>query len=157
MTRLLRLRQCCCHLSLLKSALDPAELKSEGLALSLEEQLSAMTLSEVCDMEPSPIISLNGEGFKAELFDNTRASSKISSLLVELEAIRGNSGSQKSVIVSQWTSMLQIVAWHLKKRGLTYATINGSVRPKQRMDLVEAFNSSRSPQVMLISRLEVLV
>lgn len=52
-----------------------------------------------------------------------------------------------SVIVSQWTSMLQIVAWHLKKRGLTYATINGSVRPKQRMDLVEAFNSSRSPQV----------
>ncbi|CAD7693012.1 unnamed protein product [Nyctereutes procyonoides] len=151
LTRLLRLRQCCCHLSLLKSALDPVELKSEGLALSLEEQLSAMTLSEVCDMEPSPIISLNGERFKAELFDNTRASSKISSLLVELEAIRGNSGSQKSVIVSQWTSMLQIVAWHLKKRGLTYATINGSVSPKQRMDLVEAFNSSRSPQVMLIS------
>lgn len=58
-------------------ALDPAELKSEGLALSLEEQLSAMTLSELCDTEPSPIISLNGEQFKAELFENTRVSSKV--------------------------------------------------------------------------------
>jgi len=151
LTQLLRLRQCCCHLSLLKSALDPAELKSEGLALSLEEQLSVMTLSELCDTEPSPLISLNGEQFKAELFENTRASSKISSLLVELEAIRGNSGSQKSVVVSQWTSMLQVVAGHLRKHGLTYATIDGSVSPKQRMDLVEAFNSSRGPQVMLIS------
>ncbi|XP_034510060.1 transcription termination factor 2 isoform X3 [Ailuropoda melanoleuca] len=151
LTQLLRLRQCCCHLSLLKSALDPAELKSEGLALSLEEQLSAMTLSELCDTEPSPIISLNGEQFKAELFENTRVSSKISSLLVELEAIRGNSASQKSVVVSQWTSMLQVVAWHLKRHGLTFATIDGSVNPKQRMDLVEAFNSSRGPQVMLIS------
>ncbi|XP_030893796.1 transcription termination factor 2, partial [Leptonychotes weddellii] len=151
LTQLLRLRQCCCHLSLLKSALDPAELKSEGLALSLEEQLSVMTLSELCDTEPSPLISLNGEQFKAELFENTRASSKISSLLVELEAIRGNSASQKSVVVSQWTSMLQVVAGHLRKHGLTYATIDGSVSPKQRMDLVEAFNSSRGPQVMLIS------
>ena len=52
-----------------------------------------------------------------------------------------------SVIVSQWTSMLHVVALHLKRHGLTYATIDGSVSPKQRMDLVEAFNSSRAPQV----------
>ena len=62
-------------------------------------------------------------------------------------------GSQKSVIVSQWTSMLQVVALHLKKNRLTYATIDGSVNPKQRMDLVEAFNHSQGPQVMLISLL----
>lgn len=43
--------------------------------------------------------------------------------------------------------MLQVVALHLKKHGLTYATIDGSVNPKQRMDLVEAFNHSRGPQV----------
>lgn len=52
-----------------------------------------------------------------------------------------------SVVVSQWTSMLQVVAWHLKRHGLAFATIDGSVNPKQRMDLVEAFNSSRGPQV----------
>lgn len=153
LSQLLRLRQCCCHLSLLKSALDPTELKSEALVLSLEEQLSALTLSELDNLEPSSTVALNGKCFQVELFEDVRESTKISSLLAELEAIRRNSGSQKSVIVSQWTSMLKVVALHLKRRGLTYATIDGSVNPKQRMDLVEAFNSSRGPQVMLISLL----
>ncbi|XP_058516092.1 transcription termination factor 2 isoform X1 [Ochotona princeps] len=153
LSQLLRLRQCCCHLSLLKSALDPTELKSEGLVLSLEDQLNALTLSELHDPDPSPTVSLNGTCFKVELFEDKRESTKITSLLAELEAIRSNSKSQKSVIVSQWTSMLRVVALHLKRRGLTYATIDGSVNPKQRMDLVEAFNRSGSPQVMLISLL----
>ncbi|XP_036128564.1 transcription termination factor 2 [Molossus molossus] len=152
LSHLLRLRQCCCHLSLLKSALDPTELKNEGLVLSLEDQLSALTLSELQNSDPSTV-SLNGECFKAELFEDMRESTKISSLLVELDAIQRNAGSQKSVIVSQWTSMLKVVARHLKRYKLTYATIDGSVNPKQRMDLVEAFNNSRSPQVMLISLL----
>lgn len=52
-----------------------------------------------------------------------------------------------SVIVSQWTSMLKVVALHLKRHRLTFATIDGSVNPKQRMDLVEAFNHSGGPQV----------
>ncbi|XP_049566051.1 transcription termination factor 2 isoform X6 [Orcinus orca] len=153
LSQLLRLRQCCCHLSLLKSALDLKELKSEGLVLSLEEQLRDLTLSEFHNSEPSASISLNGKCFNVELFDDRRESTKISSLLAELEAIRRNSGSQKSVIVSQWTSMLKVVTLHLKRHGLTYSTIDGSVNPKQRMDLVEAFNKSRGPQVMLISLL----
>ncbi|XP_066233361.1 transcription termination factor 2 isoform X6 [Saccopteryx leptura] len=153
LSQVLRLRQCCCHLSLLKSALDPVELESEGLLLSLEEQFSALTLSELHSSELSSTVSLNGKCFKVELFDDTRESTKISSLLAELEEIQRNSESQKSVIVSQWTSMLKVVAWHLKRHRLTYATIDGSVSPKQRMDLVEAFNSSRGPQVMLISLL----
>nr|XP_044994311.1 transcription termination factor 2 isoform X2 [Jaculus jaculus] len=153
LSQLLRLRQCCCHLSLLKSALDPTELRSEGLVLSLEEQLSALTFSELQDPEPSSTVSLNGTSFAAELFENSRESTKISSLLAELEEIRRSSGFQKSVIVSQWTSMLQVVALHLRKHRLTYATIDGSVNPKQRMDLVEAFNHTRGPQVMLISLL----
>ncbi|XP_058158960.1 transcription termination factor 2 isoform X3 [Dasypus novemcinctus] len=154
LSQLLRLRQCCCHLSLLKTALDPTELKSEGVVLSLEQQLGALTLSELQSSEPSSPVSLNGTCFKGELFEDTRKSTKISSLLAELEAIQRNPGSQKSVIVSQWTSMLRVVALHLKRRGLTYATIDGSVNPKERMDLVEAFNNkSRGPQVMLISLL----
>ncbi|XP_058897301.1 transcription termination factor 2 isoform X1 [Kogia breviceps] len=153
LSQLLRLRQCCCHLSLLKSVLDPKELKSEGLVLSLEEHLRDLTLSEFHNSEPPASVSLNGKCFKVELFDDERESTKISSLLAELEAIRRNAGSQKSVIVSQWTSMLKVVTLHLKRHGLTYSTIDGSVSPRQRMDLVEAFNNSRGPQVMLISLL----
>lgn len=57
-----------------------------------------------------------------------------------------------SVIVSQWTSMLRIVAVHLRRMGLRYGIIDGTVNPKQRMDLVEDFNTnSKGPQVHLPS------
>ncbi|XP_024620555.1 transcription termination factor 2 isoform X3 [Neophocaena asiaeorientalis asiaeorientalis] len=118
LSQLLRLRQCCCHLSLLKSALDLKELKSEGLVLSLEEQLRDLTLSEFHNSEPSASISLNGKCFNVELFDDRRESTKISSLLAELEAIRRNSESQKSVIVSQWTSMLKVMLISLLAGGV---------------------------------------
>lgn len=53
------------------------------------------------------------------------------------------------MIVSQWTSMLRIVAVHLQRIGLRYGIIDGSVNPKQRMDLVEEFNTnSKGPQVI---------
>lgn len=53
-----------------------------------------------------------------------------------------------SVIVSQWTSMLHIVAVHLKTMGLRYGVIDGTVNPKRRMDLVEEFNTNpKGPQV----------
>ena len=55
-----------------------------------------------------------------------------------------------SVIVSQWTSMLQIVAVHLRQMGLKYGVIDGTVNPKRRMDLVEEFNTdSQGIQVKL--------
>ncbi|KAK7168900.1 hypothetical protein R3I93_005025 [Phoxinus phoxinus] len=147
---LLRLRQCCCHLSLLKKTLDQTELQGDGVALSLEEQLCALSLSEPSDSDPKDTVSLNGTRFSSELFQDTRESTKISAILTELREIRKK--DQKSVIVSQWTSMLKIVAVHLKKMGLTFAVIDGTVNPKRRMDLVEEFNTNpKGPQVMLVS------
>ncbi|KAJ7427048.1 hypothetical protein BTVI_01447 [Pitangus sulphuratus] len=50
--------------------------------------------------------------------------------------------------------MLKVVAVHLQRLGLKYATVDGSVNPKQRMDVVEEFNSNpKGPQVMLVSLL----
>ncbi|XP_063161697.1 transcription termination factor 2 [Candoia aspera] len=149
---LLRLRQCCCHLSLLKVALDQANMNSEGISLSLEEHLSALTLSEPDSSNPCPVVNLFGTAFAADLFEMTRQSTKIFHLLEELKGIQDH--SQKCVVVSQWTSMLKIVAIHLDKLGLKYATVDGSVNPKQRMDVVEEFNSNpQGTKVMLISLL----
>uniref|UniRef100_UPI00398E69C3 transcription termination factor 2 isoform X2 n=1 Tax=Pristiophorus japonicus TaxID=55135 RepID=UPI00398E69C3 len=149
---LLRLRQCCCHLSLLKTALSHTEMESEGITLSLEEQLNALSLSEVTTSDTKSIVTLNGTSFKANLFEKTRKSTKISALLEELNAIRSSPEPQKSVIISQWTSMLHVVAGHLDQISLTYVTLDGSVTPKHRMDLVEEFNTDpKGPQVMLVS------
>ncbi|XP_061093000.1 transcription termination factor 2 [Conger conger] len=149
---LLRLRQCCCHLSLLSKTLDQVELEGEGISLSLEEQLSALCLSEASGSDPDPKVSLHGSRFPSELFQDTRESTKIAAVLTELKAIAQGSDAQKSVIVSQWTSMLRIVGVHLDRLGLRFATIDGTVNPKRRMDLVEEFNTNaKGPQVMLVS------
>ncbi|XP_066497523.1 transcription termination factor 2 [Hoplias malabaricus] len=147
---LLRLRQCCCHLSLLKKTLDQSELQGDGIALSLEEQLCALSLSEHSDSDTKSTVSLNGSRFQSELFEESRESTKISAILTELKEIRKK--NQKSVIVSQWTSMLHIVAVHLKKLHVHFAVIDGAVNPKKRMELVEEFNTNaKGPQVMLVS------
>ncbi|KAI7790438.1 putative transcription termination factor 2, partial [Triplophysa rosa] len=147
---LLRLRQCCCHLSLLKKTLDQSEMQGDGVALSLEEQLCALSLSEPADSDQKDMVSLNGSRFRSEVFQESCESTKISAILTELRVIRKK--DQKSVIVSQWTSMLHIVAGHLKKMGLKFAVIDGTVNPKRRMDLVEEFNTNpKGPQVMLVS------
>ncbi|XP_035378882.1 transcription termination factor 2 isoform X3 [Electrophorus electricus] len=145
---LLRLRQCCCHLSLLKKTLDPSELQGDGVALSLEEQLCALSLSDTADSDTKATVSLNGNVFRADLFEESRQSTKISAILIEMQEIL----CVVSVIVSQWTSMLHIVAVHLKKMGLHFGVIDGTVNPKRRMDLVEDFNTNpKGPQVMLVS------
>ncbi|NXP74703.1 TTF2 factor, partial [Ramphastos sulfuratus] len=74
---LLRLRQCCCHLSLLKVALDQANLNSEGLSLSIEEQLSALTLSELQASDSKSTVYLHGTAFKTDLFEITWESTKV--------------------------------------------------------------------------------
>ncbi|XP_009999747.1 PREDICTED: transcription termination factor 2 [Chaetura pelagica] len=154
LSMLLRLRQCCCHLSLLKVALDQVNLNNEGLSLSVEEQLSALTLSELQTPDSKSTVYLNGTAFETDIFEVTRESTKIAHLLAELKTIQSHSESQKSVIVSQWTSMLKVVAVHLQRLGLKYATVDGSVNPKQRMDVVEEFNNNpKGPQVMLVSLL----
>ncbi|XP_056410815.1 transcription termination factor 2 [Hyla sarda] len=149
---LLRLRQCCGHLSLLKTTLDQLELKNEGLSLTLEEQLNALTLCDLQSPDPKSTVSLNGTNFQAELFQSENGSTKIDALMSQLRTISFGALPQKSVVVSQWTSMLKIVAVHLKQMGISYATIDGSINPKLRMDVVEDFNNDpRGPQVMLVS------
>uniref|UniRef100_A0AAX7VKL4 Transcription termination factor 2 n=1 Tax=Astatotilapia calliptera TaxID=8154 RepID=A0AAX7VKL4_ASTCA len=135
---LLRLRQCCCHLSLLKKTLDSSELQGDGIVLSLEEQLNALSLSS--SPSPSEFMSFFSQLITIFMLPSHMWSSwRVSPLL-------------SSVIVSQWTSMLQIVAVHLQLMGLTYSVIDGTVNPKRRMDLVEEFNTNpKGPQVMLVS------
>ncbi|XP_039178377.1 transcription termination factor 2 isoform X2 [Crotalus tigris] len=149
---LLRLRQCCCHLSLLKVVFDQANMNSEGISLSMEEQLSALSLTEPDNSDPFSMVNLFGTAFGADLFEMTKQSTKISHLLEELKGIQNY--SQKCVVVSQWTSMLKIVAIHLDKLGLKHAVVDGSVNPKQRMDIVEEFNNNpKGIKVLLISLL----
>lgn len=58
-------------------ALDQANLTSEGLSLSIEEQLSALTLSELQNPDSKSTVYLNGTSFKTDFFEITRESTKV--------------------------------------------------------------------------------
>uniref|UniRef100_A0A8C4EY94 Transcription termination factor 2 n=1 Tax=Dicentrarchus labrax TaxID=13489 RepID=A0A8C4EY94_DICLA len=152
---LLRLRQCCCHISLLKKTLDSSELEGDGIVLSLEEQLNALSLSSSpspSGPDPKDTVALNGTRFPSKLFEETSESTKFKCYHHVCNPHCISSLVMCSVIVSQWTSMLHIVAVHLRQMGLSYGVIDGTVNPKRRMDLVEEFNiNPKGPQVMLVS------
>ncbi len=57
-----------------------------------------------------------------------------------------------SIIVSQWTSLLNILEIHVKKRNLAFTRIDGKVKPVDRQERVDSFNkTNRGPVVMLLS------
>ena len=48
-------------------------------------------------------------------------------LVEELRSLKEKSAYEKAVVVSQWTSMLEIVAVHLKSLSMNCAEINGEM------------------------------
>ena len=59
-------------------------------------------------------------------------------------------GEHKILLFSQFTSMLELLEKDLAAEGISYYKITGSTPKKERMELVQAFNSDGTP-VFLIS------
>lgn len=95
-----------------------------------------MRLRQVCC---SPSLFLDG-------FD--KPSAKLSLCLSVIED-RMAAGSQM-LIFSQFTSVLDLIAPELEKRGIPYLMLTGQTKSKERMDLVNQFNDEKIP-VFLIS------
>merc|ERR1719186_1429768 len=153
---LLRLRQICCHPGLIKSMLDTETKATEGLQDDDGEELdliSAMEDMSVSKSKPQQkILDLSNP-----VFGSKRISSKITTVIEELRELKRKGKEtgfiEKTMIVSQWTSMLQIIKVHVEAIGLRCAEINGQIQVKLRGNIVTEFNqeSSRGPQVMLLS------
>ncbi|KAL4231279.1 transcription termination factor [Mactra antiquata] len=145
---LLRLRQCCCHLSLMKDCVDEETQQNEGLELTLEEQMMDLMLNDDKDKEPTVKKS-------SQIFEKEALSSKMKALLDELRHLHSSVKQEdkcKSVIVSQWTQMLDIVALHLRKMNIRCSVIQGNITAKKRMESVDQFNNDKDgPEVMLVS------
>ncbi|XP_077992870.1 transcription termination factor 2-like [Glandiceps talaboti] len=149
---LLRLRQCCGHLSLLRQAVDVESCENDGVDLSLVDAMKDLSI-----IDSNAVDSQDSESVAAlpEVFDVGAVSTKVEAVMNGLEEIRAKSPEgrpMKTVIVSQWTKMLDVMIYHLKESGFKYCMIKGDVPPKQRAEFVEDFNTNRKgPQVMLVS------
>jgi len=74
-------------------------------------------------------------------------SSKVTLLVETLEEVI--SGGHKSLVFSQWTSMLNFIEPHLREREIDYVRLDGSTRDRKKA--VETFQSESGPSVFLIS------
>lgn len=83
-------------------------------------------------------------GMKA---DAPRESSKLRLLMETLDQVVAE--GHRSLIFSQWTSLLDLVEGPLHDRGLSFCRLDGSTR--NRGDVVEEFQAEGGPDVMLLS------
>lgn len=63
---------------------------------------------------------------------NWRSSTKIEALVEELYKLRSKTQTIKSIVFSQFTSMLQLVEWRLRRGGFQTVMLEGSMSPPQR-------------------------
>ncbi|XP_057368862.1 transcription termination factor 2-like [Daphnia carinata] len=152
---LLRLRQACSHPALIQTMLDATETESMGSEeakiedndMDLISQMSNMTLGSKPD-EPKK----EEENFFTHtnpIFDRENLSSKMKYIIDEVKKIVAQ--DQKAVVVSQWTSMLELFAQHFRKLRIRCHLIAGSVAIKHRTEIVEDFNGNPkgSPVILL--------
>jgi superfamily II DNA or RNA helicase len=76
-----------------------------------------------------------------------KSSSKITLLLEQLEKSMDN--DHKSLVFSQWTSLLDFIEVELAERGISFLRIDGSTRDRQ--TIVDQFQEQSEPKVLLMS------
>ncbi|CAH0563361.1 unnamed protein product [Brassicogethes aeneus] len=168
---LLRLRQICCHPSLITAMLDETEeLGDDGDEmndLNLLDQLSKLNLDEDEDAynpnatPPAGPGEEGGQDLKQAtkgflnpsnpVFSLEHQSSKIKVVLDTLEDKVLGAGD-KAIIVSQFPSFLRIVGRFLKERGIEFDQLDGSIPVNKRMGMVDNFNNkNHKMRVLLLS------
>ena len=113
------------------------EIAGHSLAQSRVRVLTLlMRLRQVCC---SPALFLDG-------FDKPSAKLSLCLSVIEDRAAAGH----QMLVFSQFTSVLDMIAPELDKRGIAYVTLTGKTKSQDRMELVNRFNKEKIP-VFLIS------
>ncbi|KAF7278216.1 hypothetical protein GWI33_008710 [Rhynchophorus ferrugineus] len=168
---LLRLRQICCHPSLITAMLDENKDDvgvgdEECEELNLLEQLNKLNINDQDEYNPANSFNDNDdhhekvtlkEASKGHLnpadpvFSTERSSSKIKAMLKILKE-RVLCNDDKAIIVSQWSSYLNLVAIHLNKYNVEFDQLDGKVPVNKRIGIVDRFNDPNdSMKVLLLS------
>lgn len=163
---LLRLRQICCHPSLIhamldKNDLDPQALGDGAINFQLLNQINNVNLRDDTgndpddeDEEESGVSERVIENLLTKdnpVFDPERQSAKLRSIITVTKQILTK--KEKVIIVSQWVGYLQIIANNLNSiDGATYKLFIGSTSINNRQKMIDSFNSpDEDPQILLLS------
>ncbi|EDO15609.1 hypothetical protein Kpol_1006p5 [Vanderwaltozyma polyspora DSM 70294] len=105
-----------------------------------------------------PSLEVDMEHFKKQsivsrlnMGGNWKSSTKIEALVEELYKLRSNVRTIKSIVFSQFTSMLDLVEWRLKRAGFETVKLQGSMSPTQRDETIKYFMNNINCEVFLVS------
>jgi len=82
---------------------------------------------------------------------NLEQSTKMSALLQELHNIKAEDPTIKSIVFSQWTSMLDLLEKPLKAKGFQFVRLDGAMSQNHRQTAVDQFNTDPDVKVFLVS------
>ena len=83
--------------------------------------------------------------------DKWTSSTKIEMLIMELRHMRSSKRTTKCIIFSQFTSMLQLVEWRLRRAGFNTVMLDGTMTPVQRQSSIDYFMKTFDVEVFLVS------
>lgn len=83
--------------------------------------------------------------------ENWTSSTKIEMLVYDLYKLRSKKQTLKSIVFSQFTSMLQLIEWRLRRAGFNTVMLDGSMTPIQRQRSIEYFMNNPDVEVFLVS------
>ncbi|GAB7362090.1 hypothetical protein MBLNU230_g2123t1 [Neophaeotheca triangularis] len=83
--------------------------------------------------------------------ENWTSSTKIEMLVYDLYKMRSKKQTLKSIVFSQFTSMLQLIEWRLRRAGFNTVMLDGSMTPIQRQKSIEYFMTNPDVEVFLVS------
>jgi len=83
--------------------------------------------------------------------ENWTSSTKIEMLVYDLYKLRSKKQTLKSIVFSQFTSMLQLIEWRLRRAGFNTVMLDGSMTPVQRQRSIDYFMNNTDVEVFLVS------
>jgi len=114
-------------------------------------------INESCPTCSSPITSILKYKPEDNIVSNNvieykpNNSTKINALLYELTQLRQSNPYVKSIIFSQWTSMLDILESPLTEAGYKFVRLDGTMSQGQREQSLNQFNNNSEVLIFLIS------
>ncbi|WPG97319.1 Hypothetical protein R9X50_00009300 [Acrodontium crateriforme] len=83
--------------------------------------------------------------------NNWTSSTKIEMLVYDLYKLRSKKQTLKTIVFSQFTTMLQLIEWRLRRAGFSTVMLDGSMSPIQRQKSIEYFMTNPEVEVFLVS------
>ncbi|KAF2718318.1 hypothetical protein K431DRAFT_322480 [Polychaeton citri CBS 116435] len=83
--------------------------------------------------------------------EDWHSSTKIEALVYELYKLRSKKQTLKSIVFSQFSSMLALIEWRLRRAGFNTVLLDGSMTPIQRQRSIDYFMTNANVEVFLVS------